>query len=146
MFKRMLAIGFCVLLLSACTTCVLMRSEYYDITGKVFTPKTPDQEITIYKEPVNRPFTEIGFVKVLARYGTSHQAIDAQMKKRAREAGADALIDVQYGEDKANNVKMCGMIGSTRRNISASGRAIVFTPLEKTADQNVVGEKKPLRP
>jgi hypothetical protein len=119
----LLFFSFC----AGCSQCILIRSEYYDITGKVLTPKAADQDIPILKEKPDRPYEEIGVVRVLAKYGTSQEAVNEEMKKRARNAGADALFDVQVGEDKSNDVVLCGKVLSSKRNISAAGRAIVFT-------------------
>ena len=108
-----------------------MRSEYFDVTGRVFTPKDPQQPIEIITEKVTKPYVEIGTVKVMAPLGTSKEAINEEMKRRARNAGADALIDVQIGEDVSNKVVLCGKLLSTNRNITSIGKAIVFTPIEK---------------
>ena len=117
-----------VLFLTGCfPKCVLIRSEYYDITGKVLTPKTPDQKIEILTGTVDRPYVEIGMVRVLARWGTSKEAINKELMRRARDAGADALTEVEYGEDRSNDVILCGKLVSTKRNISAVGKTIVFT-------------------
>ena len=49
-----------------------------------------------------------------------------EMKKMARQAGSDALMDVQYGEDKTNDIIFCGRLLSTKRNQSAAGRAVIL--------------------
>lgn len=127
MFKRIILMVCLVLLSAGCAQCLLTRSEYYDITGMVHAPKLPEDQIEIFAVPPSRPYQEIGVVRILARYGTNHQALDEEMKRRAREAGADALLEPQYGEDKANKDKLCGRWFSTKRNISASAKAIIFT-------------------
>jgi len=105
-----------------------MKSEYYDITGKVLAPKEPGQEILMFAEGdvPKESYQEIGKVNVMARWGTTREAMIQEMKKRARSAGADALMDVQYGEDKTNDIIFCGRLLSTKRNQSASGKAIIF--------------------
>ena len=109
--------------------CTLIKSEYYDVTGKVLAPKEPDQEILLLaeNEKLDKPYQEIGMVKVIARWGTNKEALNAEMKKRARQAGADALIGVQYGEDRTNDVIFCGKLLATKRNQSATGKAVIFT-------------------
>ena len=110
------------------TTCTLIKSEYYDITGSVLAPKEPGQEILMFSEGdmPKEPYQEIGKVKVITRWGTTKEAMIQEMKNRARQAGADALIDVQFGEDKTNDIIFCGRLISSKRNQSASGRAVIF--------------------
>jgi len=105
-----------------------MKSEYYDITGSVLVPKEPGQEILMFSEgdAPKKPYKEIGKVNVMAKWGTAKEAMIQEMKKRAGQAGADALMDVQYGEDKANDIIFCGRLLSTKRNQAASGRAVIF--------------------
>ena len=125
MKKNFTIICFAIFLLG-CSKCILIRSEYYDITGKVYTTKPENEELVILTEKPQKPFQEIGFVKVMARWGTSKDAIDKELKRRAKEAGADALIDVEYGEDSSNALPLCGKLGTTKRNKSAMAKAIVF--------------------
>ena len=131
--KKTLGMILAVLFLAGCSQCIVMRSEYYDITGKVLTSKPETEEVLILTEKPNRPYQEIGLVKVLARWGTSHEAMNTELKKRARAAGADALMDVQYGEDRSNDLILCGKLVATRRNASAVAKTIVFTSVEKIA-------------
>jgi hypothetical protein len=128
-FKKILTFSILLGFLTGCTTtCILIKSEYYDITGSVLVPKEPGQEILIFSEGdmPKEPYQEIGKVKVMAKWGTTKEAMNQEMKKRARQAGADALMDVQYGEDKANDIIFCGRLLSTKRNQAASGRAVIF--------------------
>ncbi len=106
-----------------------MRSEYYDMTGQVFMPKAADAEIPIYEagQDVGRPYREIGVVKVIAQPKTGRQDVEEELRKRARLAGADALIDMKFQEDKENKTWFCGRLMSTRHNAAASARAVVFT-------------------
>lgn len=137
--KKKLMMVLSVLFLLGCTQCILMHSEYYDITGKVLEPKPPEQEIPIFTGEADRPCQEIGLVKVLARWGTTREAMNAELKKRARAAGADALVNAQYGEDRSNDLILCGKLVATRRNASAVARTVVFIPPVK--ESPVVGGK-----
>ena len=121
--------------LSGCASCLLMRSEYYDMTGRAFAPKAEDAEVPIYKadEKIDRPWTEIGIVKVIAQLKTSDEALEEELKKRARLAGADALIDMNFQEDKENKAWFCGRLMSTRHNAAASARAVIFTDTDTHA-------------
>lgn len=130
MKKNMILFFLAMTVLTGCSKCIIIRSEYYDITGKVQAPKAAGQDIPIFTDQGNRPYVELGVVKVLAHWGTSREAINEELKKRARQAGADALVEVQYGEDTSNNLVLCGKILSTKRNMSAAGKAVIFVPLE----------------
>ena len=75
--------------------------------------------------------------KVNANIGTSTDesriADEIQKLKTAIKYGADALMDVQYGEDRSNDLILCGKLVATRRNASAVAKTIVFTSVEKIA-------------
>ncbi len=116
------------LAMAGCSSqCLLMRSEYYDVTGRAFSPKTQDQDILILREKPAQAFTKTGVVKVEAPWGTKDDAIEAEMKRRAREAGADALIDFTREEKRDNKVVFCGKVFDTKRSITAKAAAIVYS-------------------
>ncbi len=129
-FKKILTFSILLGFIAGCTTtCTLIKSEYYDITGMVLAPKEPGHEILMFPEGElpKEPYQEIGKVMVMARRGTAKESMDHEMKSRALQAGADALIDIQYGEDKTSDIIFCGRLISTKRNQIASGRAVIFT-------------------
>lgn len=126
MTKKIISLVICVFVLAGCAQCLTARSEYYDVSGKVFKPKASPQEVEIFSGKPDKPYEEMGFIKVLARYGTSKKTLDQQMKARAAGAGADAIMEVQYGEDKLNDVLLCGKLTSTKRNAVAVGKAVIF--------------------
>ena len=127
MIKKICILTLVVASLVGCTQCILVRSEYYDITGQVLAPKAGTQDIPIYTGKIDRPYQVIGAVKVLAQKGTTQEAVNEEFKRRARLAGADALTDVRYGEDTSNDVRLCGKVFTSKRNMSASATAIIFT-------------------
>lgn len=126
MLKKFIIVCVFSMVMSGCAQCLTMRSEYYDVSGKAFTPKSSSQDVEIFTQAPERPYEEIGYIKVLARYGTSKKAMGQQMKSRAGSVGADAVIQVEYGEDKTNDLLFCGKFVSTKRNTVAVGKAIVF--------------------
>lgn len=126
MVRKTLALMVFILLLGGCSRCVIIRSEYYDITGKVLSAKAVNQEIQIYTQKPDKPYEEIGAVKVLAQLGTTQEAMNEELKRRAKAAGADAIVDVQYGEDISNEVRLCGKVLATKRNMTAIGKAVIF--------------------
>lgn len=129
MTKKILFLLLAVFVLAGCSKCILVRSEYYDVTGKSLEPRPEDAEIAIYAEgqTLDRPYVEIGAIKVMARHGVSKEAFNRELEKRARAAGADAVIDVLYVEDKGNDLPLCGKLLSTKRNMTATGKAVIFT-------------------
>jgi hypothetical protein len=137
MMKKIILGIFMFMAITGCSRCLLVHSEYYDITGSVLTPKSEDVPIEIYAEgqEVGRPYFEIGSVKVMAQHGTSKEAFNKELIKRARAAGADAIIDIQYIEDKGNDMPLCGKLLSTKRNMTATGKTVVFTPLAGQIDK-----------
>ncbi|MFH1691328.1 MAG: hypothetical protein ABIC68_01970 [Candidatus Omnitrophota bacterium] len=126
MLKKLIIVCAFFMVMSGCAQCLTMRSEYYDVSGKVFTPKSSSEDVEIFTEKPDKPYEEVGYIKVLARYGTSKKVMDEQIKSRAGSVGADAVIEVEYGEDKANDLLFCGKFVSTKRNAVAVGKAIVF--------------------
>ncbi len=127
MLKNIIIFSLCFFAVSGCSQCLSLRSEYYDISGKAFTAKDSPQDVEIFTEKPARPFEEIGYIKVLARYGTAKKVLDEQMKLRASSVGADAVVGVEYGEDKSNELLFCGKMLSTKRNAVAVGKAVIFT-------------------
>lgn len=128
MMKRFTVLTVLLFAALGCTQCMLMRSEYYDLTGQVFTAKSPDYDIPVYEigNAPEKQYTEIGAVKVVAQPNTTREAMKEELKKRGRLAGADALIEAQYTEDKTNTKWFCGRWGSTKHNVSATAKAVIF--------------------
>lgn len=136
MIKKILSLSLFFLFLAGCSHCLLMRSEYFDVTGKSLTAKPEGTEIEIYTVKPDKPYQEIGTVKAIAQHGMSRKALDSEMKRRAAAAGADAIINVQYGEDTTNNLVLCGKLLSTTRNSIAVGTAIIFkSPVPAPVEQ-----------
>ena len=127
--KKNIAVFCLFLALAGCSKCILIRSEYYDITGSVLASKALDAPIELYLagQDVEKPNVEIGAIKVMAQYGTSKEAFNRELIKRARLAGADAVINVEYSEDKSNDLRLCGKLLATKRNMTATGKAVVFS-------------------
>ncbi len=115
-----------VFLFSGCAQCLLMKSEYFDITGKVFTPKPADSDMPILMANPTMEYEKIGTVRAWARYGTDPEVIKEELKRRARTAGADALMEVQIAEDEKADFVFCGKIFTTKRNVSGKASAVVY--------------------
>jgi hypothetical protein len=125
---RSLNLLFCLVVLAGCSSAPQVRSEYFDVTGRIFAPKHEAQEVRLY--PANADpgvaYEETGRVNVWGPLKTSREAIDAELKKRTRQAGADALIDVQYSSDKADELVLFGKVLSKKKYASATGRTVVL--------------------
>lgn len=128
MIKKILGFGVLLMFLAGCAQCTVMRSEYFDITGEILEPKSSREDIQVFETAAlaDRPYETIGSVKVVARWDTPRPKLVEEMKKRARIAGADALIDVQYVEDRASRFLLCGRLSATKRSVTATATTIIF--------------------
>ena len=133
MIKKFVICTLLLIMAAGCSRCILMRSEYYDITGSALTPKPDDAVIEIFElgQEIKRPCAEIGAIKVMAQHGTTKEAFNNEIIKRAKAAGADAVVDVEYVEDAENKRALCGKLFATKRNMTALGKAVVFTDKNK---------------
>ena len=123
--------GLAATLAAGCAQqCLILRSEYFDITGGVIADKAPDAPVDLMTGKPERPYREIGYVKVAAARGTPQETIHNEMIKRARLAGADALIDVQIEEDMSDKFVFCGRVLSTHKYILAIGKTVLYTDKE----------------
>jgi len=112
--------------------CVSISSEFGSFTSIKYPAKTENQEVLLLTSTPNKPYKEIGVIKVEAiDEGVSLDQINAEIIKKARAVGADAVINLQYGGGETMN----GMVmGGKRSNMltmvsnkHAQGTAIVFT-------------------
>jgi hypothetical protein len=126
MFGAWIAILLLLGASSCVSQCVLMHSEFYDVTGKMLTPKPESQDVPVLSKTPDRPFVEIGEVIVEAPLGTSAAVINAEMMGRARQAGADAVVEAANEENKDNKVLFCGKLFDTKKSVTARGTAIVY--------------------
>jgi hypothetical protein len=123
---RFLLVASFLVLLAGCSHCLLLRSEYVDVTGRVHVPRSPDADLPILEKAPETPYQNIGWVKVLAEPEMSREAVIAEMKRRALMAGADALIDLQIEENTSSKFVFCGRVFSTTKHLTAQATAIVF--------------------
>jgi hypothetical protein len=84
---RIIAVfGLMVALTAGCVQkCLILRSEYFDVTGGVIPAKEPDGPVDLLVGKPERPYREIGYVKVAAACGTPQETND-EMIKRAWQA------------------------------------------------------------
>lgn len=125
---KLLKLLFCLIVLTGCSSTPQVRSEYFDVTGRIFVPKPQTHEVRLYEAGIDPgvPYEETGRVNVWGPRETSREAIDKELKKRTRQAGADALLDVQYSQDKADELVLFGKVLSKKKYASATGRTVVF--------------------
>lgn len=95
MQKRILLIGFFVLVLAGCAT----STRYINYTDQRFPPKDPYYTVNIYSQaqpqPVSNPYYVIGKVSIegFASNGVSPESLTNQARGIARKRGADAIIN-----------------------------------------------------
>jgi hypothetical protein len=130
--QRTILLWMLMFIFCGCARCVVMRSEYFDVTGKVFAPRPADADVPLLTAEPVRDYERIRTVRAWARYDTNPEAIREELKRRARVAGADALMNVYIGEDEKADILFCGKVFTTKRNISGRASAIVYTD-EETA-------------
>lgn len=124
---HLIKIGGCLILLAGCSRALGVRSEYFDITGRIFSPKPETQEVRLYEvgAPVPSSFEEIGRVNAWGPVGTSRAAFDQELERRARAAGADALLDVEYVQETSDDIIFLGRPLSKKMRATATGRAVI---------------------
>jgi hypothetical protein len=96
------------------------------VTGRIHVPLSEDADIPILEKAPETSYQRIGWVKVLAQPGMSREAIIAEMKRRTRMAGADALIELQVEENTSSKFVFCGRVFSTKKHVTAQATAIAF--------------------
>lgn len=94
-----------------------------------YPPKNEQQEIVLSTSTPSRTYKEIGIIKVAAKSKTPLEDINQALLSKAREVGADAVINLQYSEVNAPGTYSNGPNGEvrviTRKN--AQGIAVIFT-------------------
>jgi hypothetical protein len=122
--KMALALLLC-LGLCGCVTFNPVNLDYGSFTNMKYPPKTEQQEVVLLTSAPNRPYKELGIMKIEAKSRTSLAEINQEMLNKAREVGADAVINVQYNDETFTSFVGGQMMReSTKR---AQGIAIVFT-------------------
>ena len=79
----------------------------------------------------NRPYKEIGIIRVEATKAATLEKINFQILKKAKEVGADAVINIYYSGGETMGGIVGGTSGSNVITIvskkHAQGTAIIFT-------------------
>ncbi len=122
--RKPLPIAF--LLIFGLVGCAGLKSEYGSFTTIKYPEKTEQDEILLTTSRPNQAYKEIGVIKVEAKSRTPLEQINSELLKKAREAGADGVIEIQY----SGGNRHVGMVGgepivfASRRY--CQGTAIVF--------------------
>lgn len=80
--------------------CVAATSRVHYYAGEEFEMRTPPKRIQIFEsQRPEDPFIVIARIEAEQAFGGSEEVF-AEMRKKASEIGADAIIDLSYGEEK----------------------------------------------
>ena len=72
------------------------HSEYGSFTSLKYPPKSEQDEVLLITSKPSYPYKEIGIIRIEARRRTTLTQINSEMLRKAKEVGADAVIDIQY--------------------------------------------------
>lgn len=126
-------IMFCLLIALGLGGCVSTSPsidlDYGTFSSVKYPPKNEQQEIVLLTSASSRTYKEIGIIKVTAKSKTSLEDINQALLSKAREVGADAVINLQYSEVNASGTYSNGPNGETRllTKKNAQGIAVIFT-------------------
>ncbi len=127
--RKALLIGICLLTLVGCAS---TRVNYGSLTSEKFLPKSNIDDLLLSTKDLDKPYKEIGIISVVGgSKHTSYDELNNKMREKASEAGADAVIRIEYGSE-AKNVMVptqygYGSMGTTIHKPSCKGVAVVFT-------------------
>jgi len=120
-----------VLLLTSCAT------TFMPYANVKYTPKSKAYEMPVFESNINRPYRKIGMIETV-EYFEMTSAL-SMLKKYAREAGADAVINVRYVGSGGMAVPV-GNMAFWASGVKAVGEAVIFTAPTK---KNKTLEEKP---
>jgi len=75
--------------------CATVRTDFAQLQSSALPAKTGG-DILLATGDINRPYTELGVIFVKGRH-VGYRGVMEKLKERAREAGADAVIKIEFG-------------------------------------------------
>lgn len=117
-------------LLIATSGCVIngIRGEYGTLTTMVYPPKGDQDEVLLLTSRPQRPYKEVGIISVKAtRSPVALDVMNAEIVRLAKQAGADAVIILQYSGSVRNGAKSKGEAAAVITRKQVYGTAIVYT-------------------
>jgi hypothetical protein len=121
--KKLIYLFVMAVLVSGCAS---VSSDFGSLTSVKYPPKSEQQEVLLLTSMPNRPYKEIGIIRVVGKVKTPMQMLNDEMLKKAREVGADAVINIQYGGGDLHGGFVGGSMLMLARRREAQGTAIVF--------------------
>jgi hypothetical protein len=91
------ALGAGVWLTSA-SACAFGRGDYVMLNpGTSYPPRSTTAPIVLTVGDWSGPYEELGVIMVSGYFRAGYDSLNAKLRERAREAGADGVIYVRYG-------------------------------------------------
>ncbi|MEX2206253.1 MAG: hypothetical protein WEF50_08510 [Myxococcota bacterium] len=91
------ALGASVWLASA-SACAFGRGDYVMLNpGTSYPPRSTAAPVVLTVGDWNGPYEELGVILVSGYMRAGYDSLNAKLRERAREAGADGVIFVRYG-------------------------------------------------
>ena len=85
-------------LLTTASACAFGRSDFVLLNpGTSYAPRSGSAPIVLSVGDWDKPYEELGVIQVSGWLRTGHDDLNAKLRTRAREAGADGVIFVRYG-------------------------------------------------
>jgi len=86
----------------ALTGCAMGRNEFIPLNaGTSFASRPVGAPVVLTVGDLDRGYQEIGVIHVIGQSRLNYEQLNEQMRAKAREAGADAVIFVRYGREHA---------------------------------------------
>jgi hypothetical protein len=92
-------------LLAGLGGCAAGRSDFVLLNpGTKFTPLADNTSVVLTVGDLDRPYQEIGVIRVSGVSREGYEELNAKLRVEARRAGADAIIFVRYGTENALSI------------------------------------------
>ena len=120
----MRAILFCVSVVSTGCATWATSSATLQVDKTALAPATDPSRIIVSKDDLSRPYQVLGDISAAVHKTTvfnrdpTREDVDAKLRQKAAQIGADALIFVRYGEEGASIMSWGSLEGK--------GRAVKF--------------------
>ncbi|MBI4549782.1 MAG: hypothetical protein HY714_02535 [Candidatus Omnitrophica bacterium] len=116
----MRALGI-LLLTAAVSGCAVDQAVYVPYETKLFPARSEASPVLLCDRP-SEPYEEMGAIMAYGRWFDGYERVNELLKERAREIGADAVINVRYRPEKVFGLSFIVSLGYSVA--SAQGVAI----------------------
>lgn len=101
-----------VLIAAAVSGCAVNQAVYVPYETRLYSPKPESAAVLLCDRP-SKPYDEMGAIVAYGRWFDGYDRVNELLKERAREIGADAVIDVRYRPEKVFGLSFIVSIGYT---------------------------------